>query len=855
VKKIALVAGLVVLLFGSLFMPFFDVYPHMALGADVAQAFPQGITGLQLILHGNSVLPLSAMPALAAIPFREGLLAAGVILTTIGVLLSFFRRKYTAHAAALIGCAGMLPLLLFAFYSQQLSQSILFDVMLTPKWYQWVPFVLSAALFVLELTALRGLPVLAITDHKWRLVSAALCAVALLMLVFPFATTTITPGTFATPQEDALASRSISGFAWLTRQEPLLEEQASQTGLFAAPADSGLMQELVKLSDSASNVKNLFRIPTHNGTMHSMAIAGVLLLAAGMVLQLLRKVDRWIPASLIIVASLLLLIEAASMLAVDSTYQFQGAAYQLMYLGLGGYTLFPLLMGVIASGAAAGAIVGIQRADSPYFVNPIPQRKRLLAISLVLAVGSAVLLCLPVLQVNIYTPGKVNQANPTISQPMSGLSLLTFQKPGDLMDPANVRGKALYTEEAAKNGMTLADYQALIRGALNKIGILTVIMMAITLLSVGLLFYPKRSKRLITIMLMLSALLQAAEVLISATLIPKDVGFVAGMGAIYAAMSFSVFSAFFANFMDYEELPKKYKLFLMMLPFLVAVFLFAYLPLAGWRYAFYNYKLGLPMDQQEFVGFKWFTSLFANAAQRSETIRVLRNTFAMSGIGLATSWLPVAFAIFLTEIRLGFFKKFVQIFTTLPNFISWVLVFSFALSIFSLDTGIVNKLLLRLGLIDEGVAWLNSGDYIWVKMWLWNTWKSLGWGAIMYLAAIAGIPPELYEAAKVDGAGRWRQIAHVTIPGLLPTFFVLLLLQISNVVNNGMEQYLVFQNAMNKSTIEVLDLYVYNISLGTRSTNTISMATAIGILKSLVSIVLLFAANRFSKWVRGESIV
>jgi putative aldouronate transport system permease protein len=125
----------------------------------------------------------------------------------------------------------------------------------------------------------------------------------------------------------------------------------------------------------------------------------------------------------------------------------------------------------------------------------------------------------------------------------------------------------------------------------------------------------------------------------------------------------------------------------------------------------------------------------------------------------------------------------------------------------------------------------------------------------MYLAAIAGIDQELYEAAKVDGAGRWRQILHITIPGLLSTFFVLLLLQISNIVNNGMEQYLVFQNAMNKSTIEVLDLYVYNISLGTRSNITISMATAIGILKSLVSIVLLFAANRLSKTIRGESIV
>jgi putative aldouronate transport system permease protein len=287
----------------------------------------------------------------------------------------------------------------------------------------------------------------------------------------------------------------------------------------------------------------------------------------------------------------------------------------------------------------------------------------------------------------------------------------------------------------------------------------------------------------------------------------------------------------------------------------VAVFLFSYLPLSGWRYAFYNYKLGLPMDQQEYVGFKWFTSLWSNSAQLSETIRVLRNTFAMSGLGLATSWLPVAFAIFLTEIRTGWFKKFVQIFTTLPNFISWVLVFSFALTIFSLDTGIVNKALLKLGFISEPIAYLNSSSHIWVKMWLWNTWKTLGWSAIMYLAAIAGIDQELYEAAKVDGAGRWRQIVHITIPGILPTFFVLLLLQISNIVNNGMEQYLVFQNAMNKSTIEVLDLYVYNISLGTRSTNTISMATAIGILKSLVSIVLLFLANNFSKAVRGESIV
>ena len=854
-KKTLLTVGLLILLLGCLLMPFFSVYPHMALDSAVAQAFPDSVSGLQLIFKGTSVLPLAAMPSLSAVSFRESLLAIGVVLTAIGALLTLINRKYIARISALIGLAGMLPLVLFSFYAQQLDQSILFEVMLTAKWYVWLPFVLSAALFVIEIIALRKLPPLAVSDKKWRLISAALCAAALLMLVFPFITTSAQDGIFPTPAEDALASRSVSGWAWMTQREPLLQEQAAETGLYSAPAEGGMMQDLVLLSDSLSSMKNLFRIPTHNGTLRGMAIAGVLLLAAGMVLQLIRKVDRWIPASLITVASLLLLTELFSMLAVDESFQFQGAAYQLMFLGLGGYTLFPLLMASFAGGAAAGAIIGIRRADAPYFVNPIPQRKRLFVVSLALAIGAAVLLCLPIFQVNLYTPGKINQASPTVSQPMSGFSLVTFQKPDELMSPSNTRGKALYSEEAAKNDLTLQDYQAVIGKVLNKLSILTVTMKVLALSGIGLLIWRRRNKQLIITALMLSTLLQAAAVLISVTLVPADVGFIIGMGPLYAAMGFSVFSAFFAGFMDYEELPKKFKLFLMMLPFLVAVLLFAYLPLAGWRYAFYNYKLGLSMDQQEYVGFKWFTSLFSNPAQRSETIRVLRNTFAMSGIGLLTSWLPVAFAIFLTEIRVGFFKKFVQIFTTLPNFISWVLVFSFALSIFSLDTGIVNKLLLRLGLIDEGVAWLNSSEHIWIKMWLWNTWKSLGWGAIMYLAAIAGISQELYEAARVDGAGRWRQILHVTIPGLLPTFFVLLLLQISNVVNNGMEQYLVFQNAMNKSTIEVLDLYVYNISLGTRSTNTISMATAIGILKSLVSIVLLFAANRFSKMVRGESIV
>jgi putative aldouronate transport system permease protein len=855
VKKHIVVGILLILLLGSLWMPFFSVHPNMALDSVVAAAFPGDVSGFTLIAKGNQALPVELMPSLGAVPFRQTLLLWGIALACAGALLAFFSHKILACLSALAGGLATLLLLLYCFYSQQLSQSILFNVMLTVKWYLWVPFIVTLTLFVIELLRIRKTASLPISDRGWRRISAALCAAALLLLLFPFATTYVPAGTFSTPAEDALASRSLSGLQWLTDGEPLLQTLGSQNALFASPTSGATMQSLVALSDSASSVTNLFMIPTHNGVSRALGIAGAAMLLLGLALQLVKKVDRWIPTGTITIGALLLMSEVMGTFTVDSTYQFKGAVYQLIYMGLGGYTVFPLLSAGAATCAFAASAMGIHVADSPYFVNPVPSNKRMFTVSLGLALATFVLLMSPVLQMNLYTPGKINQSNPTVSQPLSGLELLSLRRPDELLNPANNRGKPLYTDAASKNGLTLQDLQTLVNKALWQLELLWYATVAVTLAGLALLLFKRRNKRMIVGALLLSAALQAATALVSTLLLPKEVGFIGGLAPLYAAIGFSVFAAFFSGFLDREELPKKYKLFLMMLPFLVAVFLFSYLPLSGWRYAFYNYKLGIPMDQQEFVGFKWFTSLWANPAQKAETVRVLTNTFAMSGIGLATAWIPVAFAIFLTEIRTGWFKKFVQIFTTLPNFISWVLVFSFALTIFSLDTGIINKVLVKVGLIQAPIAYLNSGEHIWMKMWLWNTWKTLGWSAIMYLAAIAGIDQELYEAARVDGAGRWRQIWNITIPGLLPTFFVLLLLQISNIVNNGMEQYLVFQNAMNKSTIEVLDLYVYNISLGTRSTTTISMATAIGILKSLVSIVLLFLANRFSKAVRGESIV
>ncbi len=294
-----------------------------------------------------------------------------------------------------------------------------------------------------------------------------------------------------------------------------------------------------------------------------------------------------------------------------------------------------------------------------------------------------------------------------------------------------------------------------------------------------------------------------------------------------------------------------FKYFLWILPFMVLVFLFSYFPLHGWIYAFYDYKPPRPLSKCEFVGLHWFEMLFSNETQVSQLIQVMKNTFAMSILGIATSILPLFFAIFLNEIKNKKFRTFVQTFTTLPNFISWVLVFSVAFALFS-SGGMVNYVLMNLGILKEPVKFLDSDSYTYLKMVLWSMWKGLGWGSIIYLSSIAGIDQELYEAASIDGAGRFQKMRYITIPELMPTFFVMLMMAVSNFLNNGMDQYYVFQNSFNKEHIQVLDLYVYNIGM---TGSSYSLATAISMLKSVISVALLTVCNLVSKGVRGETII
>ena len=298
-------------------------------------------------------------------------------------------------------------------------------------------------------------------------------------------------------------------------------------------------------------------------------------------------------------------------------------------------------------------------------------------------------------------------------------------------------------------------------------------------------------------------------------------------------------------------IPTKYKLFLLVLPFMLFVFVFAYMPLWGWSYAFVDYRPGRSIFEMDFVGLKWFNMMVYSEQQTYEILRVLKNTFGMSFLSLFFSFLPMAFAILLYEIRSNRMRRVVQTLTTIPHFISWVLVYSIVFALLSVDGGVVNNILVNSGLISKPINFLASSDNIWIKMVALDIWKGLGWSAILYLAAINGIPQDLYEAAKIDGAGRFRCVWHITIPGLLPTFFVLLMLAVANMINTGMDQYFVFSNAMNKSSIEVLDLYTYNIGL---LKGNFSLATVISILKTFVSLVLLFSVNRLSKTLRGESI-
>ncbi len=307
---------------------------------------------------------------------------------------------------------------------------------------------------------------------------------------------------------------------------------------------------------------------------------------------------------------------------------------------------------------------------------------------------------------------------------------------------------------------------------------------------------------------------------------------------------------------EINKVPKKNKhlsqgkntLLIMAIPCFLLMIAFNYVPIFGWIYAFFDYKPGLKLSQCEFVGLKYFKLIF----EEPELLPVLRNTMAISILGLISTIFPMIFAIMLSELSSKRYKKIIQTTTTLPNFISWVVVYSIFFAMFNTNEGFVNEILMKLKIINKPTNLLANSDIVWYFQTGVSIWKSLGFSAIVYLAAISGIDLELYSAVKVDGATRINTIRYVTIPGLIPTYLALLLLGIGNILSNGFEQYFVFYNPLVHNKIQVLDYYLYRIGL---VLNDYSFSTALGMLKTLISIILMTIANLVSKRLRGQSII
>lgn len=292
---------------------------------------------------------------------------------------------------------------------------------------------------------------------------------------------------------------------------------------------------------------------------------------------------------------------------------------------------------------------------------------------------------------------------------------------------------------------------------------------------------------------------------------------------------------------------QEWRLFFLVLPLMVAVLLLAYVPIAGWIISFYDFRAGIPLFKNTFIGFKYFKDILTDL----DILNSLKNTLIFSGINFLLTPLPILFAICLNEISSTRYRKFVQTVTTLPHFVSWVILYSFVFAMVSND-GVVNQLGAKYDWWTTPIKPLQNLKIVYPFQIGLLKWKSLGWDSIIYIAAIAGIDQEQYEAAYIDGAGRFRTAISITLPNLLPTFVVLLLLNISNIVNTGYEQYFVFKNSIVYDRIEVLDLYIYRMGL---QLGDYSYATAVGMLKSVISITMLFVTNTLAKKIRGESIV
>lgn len=305
----------------------------------------------------------------------------------------------------------------------------------------------------------------------------------------------------------------------------------------------------------------------------------------------------------------------------------------------------------------------------------------------------------------------------------------------------------------------------------------------------------------------------------------------------------------------WERIKSQRVLLLMAIPLLMYQILFKYVPVYGWAIAFQDYKPGRgSILNQEWVGFENFVDLFTGV-NGERFRRVVANTLGQSILTLTVGTVgAIVLALLLNEVKNAPFKRIMQNITYMPHFLSWVIVASLASVALSLPSsgGFINQGLMALGIVQEPVLFLTEPNYFWGIVAGTSLWKELGWNTIIYLAAITAIDPTLYEAAEVDGAGRWRKMRHITLPGIQPTIVVLLIINSGWILSTNFELPYFLGNGLIAETAETIDVFVlrYGYQLGNYS-----LAVVAGIFKAVVAILLVGAANKAAKRFNQETLV
>ena len=286
---------------------------------------------------------------------------------------------------------------------------------------------------------------------------------------------------------------------------------------------------------------------------------------------------------------------------------------------------------------------------------------------------------------------------------------------------------------------------------------------------------------------------------------------------------------------------RDWQLYALLLIPIACVIIFQYAAYPGLRMAFMNYKPARGYAGSDWVGLENFARIFKDA----DFIRAIRNTLVFNfldlGLGFPT---PIILALMLNELTLKRFKRVSQTILYLPHFLSWVIIASVALSLLKPQTGLINVLLVRWGLISQGIPFL-SEKYNWATSYLLiGVWQNMGWGTIIYLAAMSGISSELYEAAGMDGAGRFRKIWHVTLPGIRPTIVTLLIMMLGRIIGSNFERLVAFGNVQVRDFQYQLSIYIYEKGL---SGGNFSRATAVGLFQSLTALILVIGSDRIAK--------